>query len=88
MTVQRMDTDLPRPGWPQGVSLGLVGGSLKAMEFGSGIKRKTKSQGCPGRQDFLFPCSGHSTAWALVVEFGLWKDDGTRDPIFFTTTKF
>lgn len=41
MTVQRMDTDLPRPGWPQGVSLGPVGGSLKAMDFGSGIKRKT-----------------------------------------------
>lgn len=40
MTVQRMDTDLPRPGWPQGVSLGPVGGSLKVMDFGSGIKRK------------------------------------------------
>lgn len=41
MTVQRMDTDPPRPGWPQAVSLGPVGGSLKAMDFGSGIKRKT-----------------------------------------------
>lgn len=85
-----MGPALPCPGWgPSGSPWDPWVEASQRWIFVQVVKGKLcNSQGCPGMQDFLFPCSGHSIGWAMAAEFGLWKDDSTRDPVFLATAKF